>query len=120
MSIYFYIRHRIPGDALYVLTGHSNTVTSINWSPNGLQLVSGSRDGTARIWLASDQASSVTYKGHSAAILAVAWNPGGTLLASGGEDKTVQLWNTEGALLHNFPDWGAPIGSLAWENNGKA
>jgi eukaryotic-like serine/threonine-protein kinase len=119
VGIYFYIRHRIPRDALYVLRGHSNTVTSINWSPNGLQLVSGSRDGTARIWLASDQASSVTYKGHSAAILAVAWNPGGTLLASGGEDKTVQLWNAEGALLHNFPDWGASISSLAWKNDGK-
>ena len=118
-GIYFYARYRIPRNALYVLRGHSDTVTSLNWSTSGLQLVSGSRDGTARIWLASDQASSVTYEGHSAAILAVAWNPGGTLLASGGEDKTVQLWNMEGALLHNFPDWGAPVSSLAWKNDGK-
>jgi WD40 repeat protein len=99
--------------------GHSDTVTSLNWSPSGLQLVSGSRDGTARIWLANDQTSPVTYTGHSAAILAVAWSPDGTLLASGGEDKTVQLWNTEGALLLNFPDWGASISSLAWKNDGK-
>ncbi len=120
VGIYFYTRHRIPRDALYILRGHSDTVTSLNWSPDGFQLVSGSRDGTARIWLANDQTSPVTYKGHSAAILAVAWSPDGTLLASGGEDKTVQLWNTEGALLHSFSDWGASISSLAWENNGKA
>jgi len=120
VGIYFYTRHRIPRDALYILRGHSDTVTSLNWSPDGFQLVSGSRDGTARIWLANDQTSSVTYKGHSAAILAVAWSPDGTLLASGGEDKTVQLWNTAGALLHSFSDWGASISSLAWENNGKA
>jgi eukaryotic-like serine/threonine-protein kinase len=120
VSIYFYTRHRTPTDALYVLRGHSDTVTSLNWSPDGFQLVSGSRDGTAHIWLANDQTSSVTYKGHSAAILAVAWSPDGTLLASGGEDKTVQLWNTAGALLHSFSDWGASISSLAWENNGKA
>ncbi len=120
VGIYFYTRHRIPRDALYILKGHSDTVTSLNWSPDGFQLVSGSRDDTARIWLANDQTSPVTYKGHSAAILAVAWSPDGTLLASGGEDKTVQLWNTEGALLHSFSDWGASISSLAWENNGKA
>ncbi len=120
VGIYFYTRHRIPRDALYILRGHSDTVTSLNWSPDGFQLVSGSRDGTARIWLANDQTSSVTYKGHSAAILAVAWSPDGTILASGGEDKTVQLWNTAGALLHSFSDWGASISSLAWENNGKA
>jgi len=120
VGIYFYTRHRIPRDALYILRGHSDTVTSLNWSPDGFQLVSGSRDGTARIWLANGQTSLVTYKGHSAAILAVAWSPDGTLLASGGEDKTVQLWNTEGALLHSFSDWGAFISSLAWENNGKA
>jgi serine/threonine protein kinase len=120
VGIYFYTRHRIPRDALYILRGHSDTVTSLNWSPDGFQLVSGSRDSTARIWLANDQTSSVTYKGHSAAILAVAWSPDGTLLASGGEDKTVKLWNTEGALLHSFSDWGASISSLAWENNGKA
>jgi eukaryotic-like serine/threonine-protein kinase len=120
VSIYFYTRHRTPTDALSVLRGHSDTVTSLNWSPDGFQLVSGSRDGTAHIWLANDQTSSVTYTGHSAAVLAVAWSPDGTLLASGGEDKTVQLWNTAGALLHSFSDWGASISSLAWENNGKA
>src|SRR5712692_81590 len=120
VGIYFYTRHRIPRDALYILRGHSDTVTSLNWSPDGFQLVSGSRDSTARTWLTNDQTSSVTYKGHSAAILAVAWSPDGTLLASGGEDKTVQLWNTAGALLHNFSDWGASVSSLAWENNGKA
>ena len=120
VGIYFYTRHRTPTDALYVLRGHSDTVTSLNWSPDGFQLVSGSRDSTARTWLTNDQTSSVTYKGHSAAILAVAWSPDGTLLASGGEDKTVQLWNTAGALLHSFSDWGASVSSLAWENNGKA
>jgi len=120
VGIYFYIRQRTPKNALYVLRGHSDTVTSLNWSPDGFQLVSGSRDGTARTWLANDQTSSVTYKGHSAAILAVAWSPDGTLLASGGEDKTVQLWNPEGAMLHSFSGWGAFVSSLAWESNGRA
>jgi serine/threonine protein kinase/WD40 repeat protein len=120
VGIDFFLRHRTPKDALYLLRGHNDTVTSLNWSPSGLQLVSGSRDDTARIWLANDQTSSVTYKGHSAAILAVAWSPDGTLLASAGEDKTIQLWNTQGVQLHNFSGWAASVSSLAWESNGKA
>jgi WD40 repeat protein len=118
-GIYFYLRHRAPKDAKYVLRGHSSTVTSINWSPSGFQLVSGSYDGTARIWSASHEDTTVTYRGHSAPVLAVAWSPDGALLASGGEDQTVQLWNTAGRLLHNFADWGASISSLAWRNDSK-
>lgn len=118
-GIYFYLRDRTPAGAMYVLRGHSGAVTSINWSPAGLQLVSGSRDNTARIWSASHENTSVTYKGHSAPVLAVAWSPDGALLASGGEDQTVQLWNTAGTPLHKFVDWGASISSLAWRNDSK-
>jgi serine/threonine protein kinase/WD40 repeat protein len=119
-GIYFYLRDRTPDGAMYVLRGHSGTVTSISWSPRALQLVSGSRDGTARIWSASHENTTVTYRGHSAPVLAVAWSPDGALLASGGEDQTVQLWNTAGTSLHNFADWGASISSLAWRNDSKA
>jgi len=118
-GILFYLRHRTPKNAKYVLRGHSRTVTSINWSPSGFQLVSGSYDGTARIWSASHGDTAVTYRGHSAPVMAVAWSPDGALLASGGEDQTVQLWNTAGTLLHNFADWGASISSLAWRSDSK-
>ena len=32
------------------LTGHSNYVTSVAYSPDGKHIVSGSRDNTVKIW----------------------------------------------------------------------
>jgi len=38
------------GSCLSTLTGHSNWVTSVSWSPDGKRLASGSYDKTVRIW----------------------------------------------------------------------
>jgi len=35
---------------LMALNGHKDQVTSVAWSPNGQQLLTGSGDATARIW----------------------------------------------------------------------
>jgi len=35
-----------------VLRGHDASVDSIAWSPDGTKLISGSRDGTIRVWVA--------------------------------------------------------------------
>lgn len=38
------------GQLLYSLIGHQSTMTSIAWSGDGKRLISGSKDGTTRIW----------------------------------------------------------------------
>lgn len=98
-----------------VLQGHTAEVTGINWSPDGQQLVSASRDRTVRIWSATTQQSTATFTGHTAPVLAAAWNTDGTLIASGGRDKEVQVWNTAKTV-----QWRrtlvSPITSIAWLN----
>ena len=83
-----------------------------------MQLVSGSRDKTAKLWQISNGQTLTTYGGHTAAILSVAWSLNGLLLASGGEDKTVQVWNTQGAQRRLFPLLGASVSSIAWSLDG--
>jgi WD40 repeat protein len=46
------------GLCVYILEGHSNEVNSVAFSPSGKQLVSGSVDGTLRVW---DLCSSFTF-----------------------------------------------------------
>ncbi len=117
-GIYLYSRFAKPAHALHVLRGHSDVVTSVSWSPDGTQLVSGSRDRTARIWLVANENNTLTYSGHQAAVLSVAWNPGGLLLASGGEDKTVRVWDTQGNVQHRFGNLGAAVSSVIWNGTG--
>ncbi|MBX5452061.1 WD40 repeat domain-containing serine/threonine protein kinase [Thermogemmatispora sp.] len=112
-SLYFLLNSR-PPQALAVLEGHQDSVTSLAWSPDGAHLVSGSRDQTARLWLASEARSVLTYSLQATPILAVAWSADGTLLASGGENHSVQIWTTSGALQQTFNDLGAPVSALAW------
>ncbi len=118
-GIYVYSRFAKPANALYVLRGHTGTVTSVSWSPDGTQLVSGSRDNTAKLWLVASGNNTLTYSGHHAAVLSVAWNPGGRFLASGGEDRSVQVWDTQGNALYDFAGLGAAVSSVIWYPDGK-
>jgi eukaryotic-like serine/threonine-protein kinase len=119
-GFYFYSRNRAPDNAKYVLRGHSDIVTSVFWSPDGTQLVSGSRDNTARIWTVANQQNTATYTGHSAPLRSVVWSPDTTLLASGSEDQTVQIWDT-GAVRHrSYGPLGAIVSTLAWDSQKNA
>jgi eukaryotic-like serine/threonine-protein kinase len=119
-GFYVYSRNRPPDNAKYVLRGHNAPVTSVFWSPDGTQLVSGSHDNTARLWQVANQQNTVTYSGHSAAVRSVVWGPGALLLASGSEDETVQLWTNQGAHRHTYGPLGAAVSTVVWDNFANA
>jgi len=102
----------------YVLRGHSATVASLSWSPDGSQLVSGSQDRTARLWLPGNQSSTLTFTGHKEGVLAVAWSLDGTLIGSGGRDESVRVWMTDGTTRYSFSNQGAAVDTLAWTLSG--
>lgn len=105
------------------LFGHTETVSSLAFSPDNRILISGSYDGTVRRWdAASGMPIGAPLRGHSSLVCAVACSPRGDLLASGGEDARIRLWNpATGASLgepmagHTAVVWGvafSPSGRL--------
>ncbi len=102
-----------------ILSGHQDVVTSVSWSPDSTQLVSTSRDGTARVWSLANRQASATYTGHQGAVLTAAWRPDGFLLASGGVDQSVQIWDPTGSAQRNFPGLGSPVSSISWATNNE-
>ncbi len=83
------------------LTGHTGTVNSVAFSPDGTTLASGSADTTVRLWdVASGQEAQIL-TGHDAPVLAVGFDADGKALISAGEDGTVKVWDAAtGGELH--------------------
>ncbi|KAM0158528.1 hypothetical protein ACHAQE_005438 [Botrytis cinerea] len=80
---------------LQMLEGHTNPVTSVAFSPDGKQVVSGSDDKTVRLWdTATGLQIQPTLEGHTSYVTSVAFSPDGKQVVSGSEDKTVRLWDT--------------------------
>ena len=91
------------GNLLQTLTGHSNWVWSVAYSPDGQTLASGSLDNTIKLWNVNTGNLLQTLKGHSELVNSVAYSPDGQTVASGSLDKTIKLWNINtGNLLQTL------------------
>lgn len=95
---------RINPQLLKTIAGHSNTVGSIAFSPDGKIFASGSLDNTIILWnLATGKPIGEPLTGHSNYVTSVAFNPDGSILASGSSDQTVILWDVAAVLNTSVP-----------------
>ncbi len=74
------------------LSGHTDDVLSVAFSPDGRLLASGSWDNTIKLWAVASGREVRTLSGHDSWVWSVAFSPDGLLLASASDDKTIKLW----------------------------
>ena len=77
-----------------VLVGHSASVISAGFSPDGTNLVSVSDDKTVRVWDVATGECVQTLQGHTGKVTSVGFSSDGTKLVSVSGDKTVRLCGT--------------------------
>jgi hypothetical protein len=75
------------------LVGHADVATSVAFAPSGPLLISGSSDGSVKLWNASTTTEIASFNGHEGGVSTVAFFPDGSQIASGGSDSDVLLWD---------------------------
>jgi WD40 repeat protein len=98
------------------LMGHTSSVQGIDFSPDGMQLASASRDGTIRVWDARTNPEARTLEGGR-----VKFSPDGKWLASASYKTTIlKLWDTTtGKEIRPFAGHIAGIWDVAFSPDGK-
>jgi WD domain, G-beta repeat len=101
------------------LTGHTDAVYRVAFSPNGRLLASVSEDETARLWeVPSGRPHGRPLTGP---LYGVAFSPDGRLLATGDADNTVRLWEMPSGRPHGQPLTGHTnqVDGVAFSPDGK-
>jgi WD40 repeat protein len=105
---------------LQTLTGHSESVNSVAWSPDGSKIATASNDGTARVWSSSNGSTLLTLTGHSNKVTSVAWSPDGSKIATVSFDGTARVWSSSnGSTLLTLTGQSDYAWSVAWSPDGS-
>ena len=90
----WYLESQLPKYEIKNWSGHNDEVNSIVFSPDGQMAVSGSLDGTLRLWdIKGTPIMQQPWCGHEGKeVSCVAFSPDGKVLVSSSIDGTIRLW----------------------------
>jgi WD40 repeat protein len=87
------------GNSVAVLKGHQKPVSSLAFAPQGsserAMLISGSQDGTVRVWSVNPPRERSVFDWRLGAVRTVAIAPDGMTAAAGGESGDIVLWDCD-------------------------
>ncbi|RKO96503.1 hypothetical protein CXG81DRAFT_12855 [Caulochytrium protostelioides] len=75
------------------LSGHTEAILVVAFSPDGSMLATGSGDTTVRIWDLKTETPRHTLSGHKNWVQSLAWAPDASVLLSGGMDTQLRVWD---------------------------
>ena len=79
-------------DLIKTFEGHTDSVLSVVFSPDGKLALSGSSDNTLKLWDINTGKLLKTFEGHIFWVKSVAFAPDGKFALSGSWDNTLKLW----------------------------
>ena len=116
------------GEELAVLKDHEGNrdrthslpvASSVAFSPDGSRIVSGSTNGTLRVWDVATGEELAELKGHEMYVTSVAFSPDGSRIVSSG-DNTVRVWDAAtGEELAVLEGHGMYLTSVAFSPDGS-
>ena len=102
----------VTGSKIAILSGHTDWVRSLTFSPDGISLASGSYDKTIKLWDMQTGGVVKTFRGHTESVNSVSISPNGTIIASGSDDRTIHLWDIQTGEYHSIIQQGSDVDSV--------
>lgn len=102
-----------------LLTGHTNWILSLVFSPDSSVLASGSSDKSIRLWRTATGQEIPCTLGHAGSVTSLAFSPDGKFMASGSSDNAIRIWNFAGLKeLRKIETHMAAVTSLSYSPDG--
>jgi hypothetical protein len=99
---------------------HTDWITAMEFSPDGVLLATADRAGGVCIWEAGTDREFQTLEGHKAAVTAMSWRDDSNVLATAGEDGIITLWRVEnGKRIKNISAHGGGVASVQFLHDGR-
>jgi transducin (beta)-like 1 len=122
----------VPEPMVATLAGHTGDVYLGAWNPKRNEILSGSEDGTTRLWKLSDDACSAeigarcisSEQNHDGgagktSVTSVSWNAEGTAFATGSFDGFVRFWTAGGQLSKALQIHKGPVFAIRFNAAGS-
>jgi Prp8 binding protein len=115
-------------EVIYSLKGHTDTITSLQVSPDSQSLLSNSHDSTVRTWdirpFAPEDRAMKTYDGAPTGLeknlIKASWSPKGDRICAGSGDRTVVVWDTRtGKLQYKLPGHKGTVNDVRFSPDGE-
>lgn len=112
----------------YALMGHTDTITSLQVSPDSQYLLSNAHDSTVRTWdirpFAPADRAVRTYDGAPTGfeknLFRASWDPTGKKIAAGSGDRNVAVWDVAtGKLLNKLPGHKGAVNDVRFHPGGE-
>ncbi|GAB4430412.1 MAG: hypothetical protein Kow0031_11260 [Anaerolineae bacterium] len=105
----------------HTLTGHEAAIWAVAFAPDGQTVLSGSADGTARLWDAASGRQLQEFRGHEDEVNSVAFAPDGRTVLTGSADRSARLWDVKtGQELRQFSEPDGSGVSVAFAQDGQS
>jgi transducin (beta)-like 1 len=122
----------VPEPMVATLAGHTGDVYLGCWNPKRNEILTGSEDGTTRLWKLSDDACSAEVGARCVAseqnhdggagktsVTSITWNAEGTAFATGSFDGFVRFWTAAGQLSKALQIHKGPVFSIRFNASGS-